>query len=97
MFERLRNCARLAVSQLGGPELSEDFSLPSVLHELEGRYIEEALTRADGKITKAARILGVSHQTLIGIISTRHKQLLGKRSPVYKRRKSIIKKPSDSA
>jgi len=95
VFERLRNCARLAVSQLGGPELSEDFSLPSVLHELEGRYIEEALTRAEGKITKAARILGVSHQTLIGIISNRHRQLLGKRTPVYKRRKSIVKKPSD--
>lgn len=93
VFERLRKCARLAVGQLGGTELSENFSLPSALHELEARYIEEALARADGKITKAARILGVSHQALHGILETRHKQLLSKRAPVQRRRKSVITKP----
>jgi tetratricopeptide (TPR) repeat protein len=95
VMERLRKCARLAVSQLGGPELGDNFSLPSVLHELEARYIEEALARGGGKITKAARILGISHQALIGIVSNRHKQLTDKRKPVQRRRKSIIKNGSN--
>ena len=92
VFERLRKCARLAVSQLGAPELGETFSLPSAMHELEAKYIEEALSRTRGKITKAASILGVSHQALHNIIGYRHKQLLGKRTPVRRRRKRIIKK-----
>jgi tetratricopeptide (TPR) repeat protein len=93
VFERLRKCARLAVSQLGPPELGENFSLPSVMRELEAKYIEEALARTRGKITKAAKLLGITHQGLRNIIDNRQRQLLGKRTAVRRRRKSIIKKP----
>lgn len=89
---RLRWCARLAVNQLGGPQLGKNFALPSALRAMEARLIEEASTRTEGRITKAASLLGISHQALHGIIKTRHKQLLSKRTPVQKRRKSIIKK-----
>lgn len=90
---RLRKCARLTVTQLGGPQLGKSFSLPSALRVMEARFIEEALIRTDGRITKAASLLGISHQALHGIINTRHKQLLSKRTPVQKRLKSIITKP----
>ena len=43
-------------------------------------------------MTKAARLLGLSHQTLISMLRTRHKGLAAKRKPVQKRLKSIIKK-----
>lgn len=91
VMERLRRCARLAVNQLGGPQLDKNFSLRSAMHFLEARYIEEALARTDGRITKAASILGISHQALRSIIENRHKSLLSKRTPVQKRLKSIIK------
>ena len=94
VMERLRRCARLAVNQLGGPQLDKNFSLRSAMRFLEARYIEEALTRTDGKITKAASMLGISHQALRSIIQNRHKPLLSKRTPVQKRFKSIIKKPA---
>lgn len=91
---RLRDCARLAVTQLGGPQLGQNFSLPSALRVVEASLIEEALTSTEGRITKAASLLGISHQALHSIIETRHRQLLSKRTPVQKRRKSIIKKPA---
>ena len=94
VMTRLRYCAHRVVKQLNGPHLEQDFSLPGVLRVLEGKFIEEALIEADGRITRAAKLLGVSHQALHGIILTRHQQLLSKRTPVQKRLKSIIKKTS---
>jgi len=43
-------------------------------------------------VTAAARLLGITHQTLNSILHHRHKQLTGKRKPVKERLKSIIKK-----
>jgi tetratricopeptide (TPR) repeat protein len=45
-----------------------------------------------GSVTKAARLLGLTHQTLISILTTRHKALSEKRKAPQKRLKSIIKK-----
>jgi DNA-binding protein Fis len=89
---RLRHCARRAVKQLSDPQLGQNFSLPSALRALEAKFIEEAFTRTEGRITKAASLLGITHQALHGIIKTRHTQLLSKRTPVQRRLKSIIKK-----
>jgi tetratricopeptide (TPR) repeat protein len=91
VMARLRACARLAVNQLGGPQLDRNFSLRSALHLLEGRYIEEALLKSGGRITKAASLLGISHQALRSILDNRQQHLLSKRSPMRKRLKSIIK------
>lgn len=91
VIARLRACARLAVDQLGGPQLDKNFSLKSAMHLLEGKYIEEALNRSEGRITKAASLLGVSHQALRNMLDNRHKNLLSNRLPLTKRHKSIIK------
>jgi DNA-binding NtrC family response regulator len=92
VMSRLRDCARVAVNQIGGPQLDKNFSLRSALHFLEGRYIEEALIKSGGRITKAASLLGISHQALRSMLDNRHQHLLSKRSPLRKRLKSIIKK-----
>jgi tetratricopeptide (TPR) repeat protein len=92
VMTRLRHCARRAVEQLSGPQVGENFSLPAALRVLEAKFIDEALTRTEGRITRAASLLGLTHQALHGIIKTRHMQLLSKRTPVQKRLKSIIKK-----
>lgn len=64
----------------------------------EKQVIREALVRHDGAIMPSADDLGVSHQTLIGAINSRHRDLISARSPIRKRRQSIIikKKPRKS-
>jgi tetratricopeptide (TPR) repeat protein len=61
-----------------------------VLH-YEGNLIKQALETADGSVTRAARMLGVTHQGLAFILNGRHKSLLAARKPVKRRRRSIIR------
>jgi tetratricopeptide (TPR) repeat protein len=61
-----------------------------VLH-YEGNLIRQALETADGSVTRAARMLGVTHQGLAFILNGRHKSLLAARKPVKRRRRSIIR------
>lgn len=91
--ERLLACARIVMRRIIVGELHDkNFSLFSAVHDLEARLIEQALEEAGGSITKAARLLGVGHQTLGSMLRTRHKGLLKKRTPAEKRLRSIIKK-----
>lgn len=91
-IRRLRDCARLMGRRLAGPELDgTGFSLPAVIREHEARFIEEALERTDGSVTRAAKLLGYKYQALAALLKTRHKQLLHKRAPVVPRRRSIIR------
>lgn len=57
----------------------------------EGKIIRQALEATGGHITHAARLLGVTHQCLAYILQGRHKALLKARTPVQRRRRSIIK------
>jgi DNA-binding NtrC family response regulator len=91
---RLRECARLVMRRLAETPIHEkNFSLYGALHEYEARLIEQALEDAGGSITKEARLLGLTHQTLTAKLEGRHRRLLAKRKPPIKRRKSIIKEP----
>ncbi len=96
MLARLRSCARVVMRRLAGPEVGdEDFNMYEAVHEFEAGLIEQALEESGGSVTKAARLLGLTHQTLGTILNTRHKGLAGKRTPVRKRLRSIFKKPPD--
>jgi tetratricopeptide (TPR) repeat protein len=90
---RLRECARVVMRRLADtPIHDENFNLYGAVGELEARFIEQALDETGGSVTKAARLLGLTHQTLNAMLSGRHKQLAGKRTPPQKRLRSIIKK-----
>lgn len=90
---RLRACARVVVRRLSGVQLREkNFTLFSAVHEFEAKFITQALEESGGSVTRAARLLGVRHQTLTSMLETRHKGLSKKRTPVKKRLRSIIKK-----
>lgn len=92
-FARLRECARGVMRRLAGVQFCESgFSIFSAVHELEAKLITRALDEADGSVTRAAKLLGVRHQTFLSMLNLRHRQLLEKRKPAEKRRKSIIKK-----
>jgi transcriptional regulator with PAS, ATPase and Fis domain len=58
----------------------------------EGKLIRQALEASNGQITRAARLLGVTHQCLAYILQGRHRELLKVRTPVQRRRRSIILK-----
>lgn len=93
---RLRACALIVMRRYADPEIHErNFSLYGAVHELEVKLIGQALDESGGSITKAARILGLPHQTLISMLGTRHKALSAKRAPVKKRLKSIIKETKE--
>jgi tetratricopeptide (TPR) repeat protein len=90
---RVRACARVVMRRLAGVPLNDqNFSFYSAVNEFEAKLIGRALDEAGGSVSRAAKQLGLKHQTLTSILESRHKKLLGKRAPVQKRRRSIIKR-----
>ena len=100
---RLGDCARRVLStSLANAEgldqalittdaLPEGFSLDAEVLRYEGNLIRRALEESGGSVTRAARMLGVTHQGLAFILNGRHSDLLSIRTPVKRRRKSIIR------
>ena len=54
---------------------------------MEREVIRLALEQADGRVSRAARLAGTSHQGLAYALRTRHKDLLDKRTPVHNRKR----------
>jgi DNA-binding response OmpR family regulator len=89
---RLRACARIMGQRLIGARLSDKgFMLPDVVLAYEAKFIREALEAEQGSVVRAAKRLGVKHQSLIHILKARHKDLLGLRTPAKPRRRSIFR------
>jgi DNA-binding NtrC family response regulator len=70
----------------------EGCSLAEEVRRYEGNLIKMALDASHGHITRAARLLGTTHQGLAYILQGRQKDLLSARIPVRKRRRSIMGK-----
>jgi tetratricopeptide (TPR) repeat protein len=66
-------------------------SLEEQVLDYEGTVIRQALESSEGSVTRAARMLGITHQGLAFILNGRHKDLLAARKPVKRRRRSIIR------
>src|SRR4030095_8556851 len=84
---RLGECARRVLSAAlnnvaeatpttDAVELTPDFSLDSEVLRYEGNLIRRALEESGGSVTRAARLLGVTHQGLAFILNGRHSDLL---------------------
>jgi tetratricopeptide (TPR) repeat protein len=90
---RLRACSQVVMRRLAGVRIHDkNFSFYGAIHELESKLIEQALEEAGGSVVRAARLLGLKHQTFTSMLQTRHQKLLPKRTPREKRLKSIIKR-----
>jgi tetratricopeptide (TPR) repeat protein len=71
-----------------------DFSFKQAVHRYEAHLIKLALKVTGGKVTSAARLLGLNHhQSLIALIDNRHKELLETRAPVRARRHHLLVHP----
>src|SRR4051812_7286023 len=67
-------------------------TLSALMRRYENDIIRQALIASQGSVTRAAISLGVSHQRLIYILKSRHKDLLSVRTPAKPRKRSIITK-----
>jgi CheY-like chemotaxis protein/tetratricopeptide (TPR) repeat protein len=85
---RLRAAARVVTRKLSGVELGGKFSLPEAVCAYEARFIEQALEDEQGSVSRAARRLGIKHQSLAHILRTRQQQLLGCRTPAVPRKRA---------
>jgi transcriptional regulator with PAS, ATPase and Fis domain len=72
-------------------EIDTKGTLRDVLQNYEAKLIKQALQRAGGTVTHAARLLGISHQNLIYLLKNRHRALLKERTPAVRRRRNIVK------
>ncbi len=99
---RLGECARRVLAASTNEATSENtgvakvsmqpgFSLDAEVLRYEGNLIRKALEDSGGSVTRAARLLGVTHQGLAFILNGRHSDLLSIRTPVKRRRRSIIR------
>jgi DNA-binding NtrC family response regulator len=66
-------------------------SLEEEVLRYEASLIKLAFENAKGSVTRAARLLGVSHQRLCLMLQGRHTELLPVKKPAQRRRRSIIK------
>jgi DNA-binding NtrC family response regulator len=62
------------------------FSLSRAVKEFEEHYITVALKEAGGMVSRAAQLLGLSHQNLSTKLQTRHRNLVHARKPPRKSR-----------
>ena len=76
----------------------EGFSLKKETHKFEAQIIQRALRDSSGLVSKAARLLGFKHhQSLISLLSGRHKSLQTSRSAARKRRRTLFWKATTPA
>ncbi|HEU4765831.1 MAG TPA: tetratricopeptide repeat protein, partial [Pyrinomonadaceae bacterium] len=101
LMTRLGECARRVLTTNANQAMNEagvanvtlqpGFSLDTEVLRYEGNLIRKALEESGGSVTRAARLLGVTHQGLAFILNGRHSDLLSIRTPVKRRRRSIIR------
>lgn len=89
---RLLACPRLIARRLGVLSVGGGFDLAEALRRYEARFIRYALRESGGRVTQAAKRLGITYQKLQYLLETRHKDLLPERMPAEKRKRSIVKK-----
>jgi transcriptional regulator with PAS, ATPase and Fis domain len=66
-------------------------SLEEEVKLYEGSLIQMALKAAKGHVTQAAHLLGITHQRMSSILLGRHKDLQTDRTPVMRRKRSLVK------
>lgn len=83
--------SHLSSEQPEAPTLSLEAPLDEQVLRYEAELIKRALESAEGSVTRAARLLGVTHQGLAFILNGRQRELLPSRKPAKPRRRSIIR------
>ncbi|HUS12317.1 MAG TPA: helix-turn-helix domain-containing protein [Pyrinomonadaceae bacterium] len=72
----------LSAEQATEALLSKPHALQQKMLETEREMIRHALAQANGRVTHAAALLGMTYQALTYIIESRHTELLKERTPI---------------
>ena len=86
-----RDSGGQAEPRSGTAEPWKGCALEAEVLSYEGQLIKRALETSNGSVTRAARMLGITHQGLAFILNGRHRNLLNVRTPVKHRRRSILR------
>ncbi len=89
--EAIEAIARRRTEPTGTSEPWAGCSLDEEVLRYEGGLIQRALETSDGSVTRAARLLGITHQGLAFILQGRQKNLLASRTPAKPRRRSLMR------
>jgi transcriptional regulator with PAS, ATPase and Fis domain len=85
-----------AMRQTQAANLSQPWakcSLPEEVMLYEAKLIKQALDMGGGSVVRAARLLGIKHQTLSFILQGRHKSLQAAINLAPRRKRSIMRAP----
>lgn len=80
----------LTAEEATGILLTRPCDLQDRMLKYERSLIKQALAQANGSVTHAASLLGLTHQGLAYVIEARHKDLLKERSPVRRRSRKPV-------
>lgn len=89
--EAVETIAIRQTQRAGFANVWEGCSLVEEVLIYEKGLIRRALEATQGGVTRAAKLLGTTHQALSFILNTRHQDLMSARKPVRQRRRSIIR------
>jgi CheY-like chemotaxis protein/tetratricopeptide (TPR) repeat protein len=91
--DRLLACAHRVLYLVGvlpTPAAWTGFSFKETVRRFEARLVARALKDAGGIVSRAARLLGVTRQSLSAMLENRHQDLLPLRMPVEPRKSSLM-------
>ena len=80
------------LTNVGSVSETGNATLSALMRRYECDLIRQALITSQGSVTRAALSLGVSHQRLIYLLNSRHRELLSVRTLAKPRKRSIITK-----
>lgn len=66
-------------------KLDQNLNLHGAVLKFEQGLVRQALVRANGSVTRAAPLLGLTYQGLAYVIESRHRELLKERTPIRRR------------
>jgi DNA-binding NtrC family response regulator/Flp pilus assembly protein TadD len=89
--EAVEAIARRRTEPTGTSEPWAGCSLEEEVLRYEGTLIQKALETSGGSVTRAARLLGITHQGLAFILQGRQRNLLASRTPAKPRRRSLMR------
>ncbi|MEZ5428633.1 MAG: helix-turn-helix domain-containing protein [Pyrinomonadaceae bacterium] len=94
--ERLKKAEKICFQPSAKVEW-ENFSLTEEVRKFEAKFIKKALRETEGKVTKAAELLGLTHQNLSLMLKRRHKNLQSIKKPRRRRSDRKRQKKNESA
>lgn len=89
--------SELKIEEAEDSLINKPCHLQAEVMKYEASIVRRALAQSNGSVTRAARLLGLSYQGLAYVISSRHKNLLGERSPVRRRARKHIEEKGEQA